>query len=301
MIEPRPGVYTVVPTPFTADEGLDETSLERLLGELVARGVDGVIVLGVLGEAPTLYADERERVVRAAVRAVGGAAAVIVGASHASAVGTRALLERAASLGADGVMVSPPRIARSDAGRVLDYMRLALAEPPCPVLLQDHPASSGTLMSAATIVAIADECPSVRWVKVEDPPSARKVLELRAAAGDRLHLLGGLGALSLLDELEAGSGGTMTGFAAPEALVAIVGHHVKGDRVRAAEEFARWLPLIVTESAEEIGLSVRKWIYYRRGWIDTPLCRTPSSPVPETVRARVDEQLRSFALLEREG
>ncbi len=301
MIEPRPGVYTVVPTPFTVDEGLDEGSFERLLGELVARGVDGVIVLGVLGEAPKLHGDERDRVVRAAARAVGAAASVIVGASHASAVGTRALIDRAAALGADGVMVSPPRIARSDAGSVRDYMRLALSAAPCPVLLQDHPASSGTLMSASTIVAIAEECPSVRWVKVEDPPSARKVLELRAAAGDRLLLLGGLGALSLLDELDAGSDGTMTGFAAPEALVAIVGHHRRGDRARAAQEFGRWLPLVVAESAEEIGLSVRKSIYYRRGWIDTPACRTPSFPVPETVRTRVDEQLRELGLLEREG
>lgn len=297
MIEPRTGVYTVVPTPFDEEEDVDEASLERLLGNLVEIGVDGVIVLGVLGEAPKLYGDERDRIVRVAQRVFGGRGSVIVGASHGSARGTRALIARAAALGADGVMVSPPRIARSDPERVREYMRLALQSSDCPVLLQDHPASSGTVMSAATIAAIAQDCPAVRWVKVEDPPSARKVIELRAAVGQGLFLLGGLGALSLLDELGAGSDGTMTGFAVPEALVSIYQLYATGDREGAEAEFARYLPLIVAESAEEVGLPIRKWVYYRRGWIDWPACRTPSFPLPTALRARVDEKLAALSLL----
>lgn len=300
MIAPSAGVYTVVPTPFDEDENLDEASFERLLGNLGELGVDGVIALGVLGEAPKLFGDERDRVVRIA-RATLGSAAVIVGASHASARGTRALVERAVASGADGVMVSPPRIARNDPDRVREYFRRSLVDPGCAVLLQDHPASSGTVMTAETVAAVAEENPSIRWVKVEDPPSARKVAELRERVGDRLLLLGGLGALSLLDELDAGSDGTMTGFAAPEALQAVCSRYAKGDRDGATAEFARWLPLVVAETMEEVGLGIRKWIYYRRGWIDSPVCRTPSFPVPATVLHRVDEALRNLGLLVREG
>lgn len=300
MIEPHPGVYTVVPTPFHRDESLDEASLERLLVELMAVGVDGVIVLGVLGEASKLVGDERDRVIRTALNAVDGRVSVIVGASHASAIGARAFAARAAALGADGVMVSPPRIARCDHFGVLEYMDLALASVDVPVLLQDHPASSGTLMAAPTIAAIAEEHSCVRWVKVEDPPSARKLLELRALCGQRLHLLGGLGALSLLAELDCGSDGTMTGFSAPEALIGIWRHHQKADHAAARAQFARWLPLIGTESTEEIGLSIRKWIYYRRGWISAPVCRTPASSMPAELRDVIDEQLRDFGLLVRE-
>ena len=297
MIAPKPGVYVVTPTPFDEHEQLDEISFVRLIRNLIDVKVDGVIILGVLGEAAKLYGDERDRVIRAAVGATAGEIAVIVGASHSSAVGTRALAGRAAALGADGVMVSPPRVTRSEPDIVFEFMRRAIHDCEIPVLLQDHPASSGTLMTADTIVRMATELPSIKWVKVEDPPSPRKISELRAALGDRLFLLGGLGAMSLLDELHAGADGTMTGFSVPEALVAICRHFSSDDRAAASAAFAHWLPLIVMESQEEVGLAIRKWIYYRRGWLDSPVCRTPSWPVPSDLRTRVEAQLSEYGLL----
>src|SRR5439155_4326798 len=53
------GVYTVVPTPFTAQGALDLASLRRLIEFLVEAGVEGLLVLGVMGEAPKLLPDER--------------------------------------------------------------------------------------------------------------------------------------------------------------------------------------------------------------------------------------------------
>lgn len=297
MIAPKPGVYVVTPTPFDDQEELDEASFEQLMRRLATTGVDGVIILGVLGEAAKLYGDERDRLIKAAVESAAGEMTVIVGVSHPSAEGTRVLAGRAAALGADGVMVSPPRVSRSDPGIVLEYLRRSVRNCEIPVLLQDHPASSGTYMTAETITRAAEELSVIRWVKVEDPPSQRKICELRIASGDRLLLLGGLGALSLLDELHAGADGTMTGFSVPEALVAICRDFAVGDFAGAAATFAHWLPLIVTESQEEVGLAIRKWIYHRRGWLSSPVCRTPSWPMPDEVRRRVDTQLADLGIM----
>ena len=48
------GVHTIMPTPFTAQGEVDLASLERLTDFLVGLEVDGVVVLGVMGEAPKL-------------------------------------------------------------------------------------------------------------------------------------------------------------------------------------------------------------------------------------------------------
>ena len=66
------GVHTIMPTPFTPDGRLDEESLARLTRFLVARGVDGVTVLGFLGEAHKLSEAEQDVVVTVTVQAAGG-------------------------------------------------------------------------------------------------------------------------------------------------------------------------------------------------------------------------------------
>ena len=45
------GVYNIVPTPFADDGALDEASLGRLIDFVIGCGVDGVTILGVMGEA----------------------------------------------------------------------------------------------------------------------------------------------------------------------------------------------------------------------------------------------------------
>ena len=46
------GVYSVLPTPFTAGGEIDEDSLRRVVDLFVAAGVNGVTALGVLRPHP---------------------------------------------------------------------------------------------------------------------------------------------------------------------------------------------------------------------------------------------------------
>ena len=53
------GVFSVLPTPFTAAGDVDRDSLRRVVDQAVGAGVDGVTVLGVTSEVTRL--DEGER------------------------------------------------------------------------------------------------------------------------------------------------------------------------------------------------------------------------------------------------
>src|SRR5688500_19917898 len=75
------GVYSVLPTPFTAQGELDLESLQRVVELIVGAGVDGVTALGVTGEVTRLTERERAQVVETVVAQVNGRARVIVGAS----------------------------------------------------------------------------------------------------------------------------------------------------------------------------------------------------------------------------
>ena len=60
-IEALRGVWNIVPTPFLPDGALDTASIPTLVSFVRATGVDGLTILGVLGEAARLGDDERTR------------------------------------------------------------------------------------------------------------------------------------------------------------------------------------------------------------------------------------------------
>jgi len=274
------GVHPVLVTPFRPDESLDEDSLRSLVDFVAERGVQGVLVLGVLGEADRLSDSERARVLDVAVEHAAGRLAVTVGISRPA---TRVVVERAVAAetaGAAAVMVSPPALSRDHFARVRDAVSVAL-------VVQDYPVASGVRMPVEFLASLGEVV-----VKLEDPPTPPKIAALRAAA-PAATILGGLGGVSLLQELAAGSDGTMTGFAFPEALVEIVEAHRAGEAARARAAWEGALPLMVFEAQPGAGVALRKEILRRRGAIAHATVRSPAPALAAQTLAELDALLET--------
>lgn len=294
------GVYTIAPTPFHEDGSLDEPSLKSLTDFLLATGVDGVTILGIMGEAAKLTDLERDRVITGVVEASGGRLPVCVGTSHAGTDGCIAYSRRAQDLGADSLMVAPPKLARgTDEALRAHYLRVAEAVD-LPIVVQDHPTSSGVFMSVAVIASLADEEPRLRFLKLEEEPSPRKVTLVRKA-NPRVAVFGGLGGNMLLEELRHGAMGTMTGFAYPEILKDIHTRFQSGDHDGATEVFYRYCPLIRFENQPGVGLSIRKYVYRLRGAIACARARAPFTPLDEETIADLNDLLTRLGLSQGEN
>jgi len=151
-------------------------------------------------------------------------------------------------------------------------------------------------MPVPFIARLAEKIPSVRYLKLEDPPTPPKITAIREALGDRLAIFGGLGGVFLLDELSRGSAGAMTGFAYPEVLVEVCRHMAEGDRRKAEEVFYRYLPIILFESQEGIGLTIRKEALRLRGLIKTSRVRHPGGQVSEATRKELQHLIKMLGL-----
>lgn len=291
------GVYNVTPTPFDADGELDEDSLATLVDFIVARGVDGLTILGVMGETAKVSADERARIIAGVVETAAGRVPVCVGTSHSGTRQCAARSRQAEALGARAVMVAPPQLARaSDEALRRHYLTVAEAID-TPIVMQDHPASSGVVMRPDFIAALAEESAQCRFLKLEDPPTPLKVSQV-LAANPAVRVFGGSGGLMFLEELRHGAGGTMTGFAFPEILVEIHRRWQAGDEDGAAEVFYRYCPLIRFESQPRISLMLRKQIYARRGALRTPAARAPFTPVDAGTLRDLEDLLARLGLAE---
>lgn len=289
------GVWNIVPTPFLPDGGLDTASIPGLVDFVRRTGVDGLTILGVLGEAARLGDAERSAVLHTALEAAGGTLPVCVGVSHAATDRAIAHAREAQAAGAHSVMLAPPPLARpSDAALRRHYLAVADAVG-LPIVVQDHPASSGVQMSAEFLLALAAEAPACRVVKLEEEPTPPKVGRLVAGSPD-LVVLGGLGGAMLLEELRHGSHGTMTGFGYPEVLVAAVRRWFAGDRAGAAAVFDRYATLIRFENQALLNLPIRKLVYQRRGAIAHATVRAPGMPADAATVADLDDVLRRVGL-----
>src|SRR5207244_731287 len=94
------GVIPILATPFREDEALDLESWRRLLEFMIGIGVDGVTVLGVLGESNRMNDDERRELISSAAATIQGRVPIIVGTSHSGTRGTAYLSRMAEELGA---------------------------------------------------------------------------------------------------------------------------------------------------------------------------------------------------------
>jgi 4-hydroxy-tetrahydrodipicolinate synthase len=282
----EPGVWAILATPFKGD-GLevDTASIATLVAMYRNAGAKGLVALGVLGEAARLSSAERQSVLSTVVDASGGLPVVCGMAALATAPAVEEA-ERAAAAGARAVMV---QVASGDAAVLAAHLQRISAASGLGIVLQDHPASSGITITPAALSSAARDAGCVVAVKAEAPPTAPTI----AAVRDELEIpmFGGLGGVALLDELLAGSSGAMTGFAVPEALVATVSAWNAGGFAAAREVYAPWLPLVIFEAIERVGLAVRKEILRRRGVIAESKVRPPGAQLPASLAALLDAHL----------
>lgn len=284
------GVIPILATPFNDDESLDLDSLTKLIKFNVKAGVDGITVLGLLGESNRLTDSDRDAVVKTAVDVADGLP-VIVGTSHTGTAATIDLSHQAIDLGATAVMITPSAQPTPSDKAVFDYFKRIATESEAPIVLQDHPAITQVHMSVDLILKMVKEIPAIACIKAEAVPSPSKIGALKAgmSGGREASILTGLGALYGFFDLERGSKGFNTGFAFPEILIAMVKAFSSGNVEGARAIFTRYLPLIVFE--QQPGLAIRKEILRKRGLIANNRVRHPGATIDPLTAAQLAKLL----------
>ena len=292
------GVYLITVTPFTDAGALDLPSTDRMVDFCLEAGVTGLTVLGIMGEATKLTAEESRTYVKQVLARVAGRVPVVVGASAAGFAPMKELTQSVMDLGASGVMVAPPPTVKTD-DQIVNYFDMVSETlgPDVPWVLQDHPVSTGVQMSASVVLRIIKNSPTCVMLKHEDCPGLAKMSAYRAASdkGDakRISILtGNGGGLFLPEELSRGADGAMTGFAYPEMMVDVVKAHAGGDVERAHDLFDAYLPLSRYEQQAGIGLAVRKHLLAQRGVIASAAIRKPGPKLSAADLADLDRLVK---------
>lgn len=305
--ESAKGVYIISATPFTDSGDIDFESTDRLVDFYLESGVDGITILGVLGEAPKLSAEESVDFVKRVMKRV-GKLPVVVGVSSAGNLNLKRLTDTVMDLGAAGVMVSPIAGLKTDE-QIENYFGGLIKElgEKVPIVLQDYPQLSAVYMSAPLLNRVFARFPSLKMLKAEEVPGLRKISKVREAEAKgehrRISILVGNSAMFLPQELARGADGAMTGVAYPEMLVSVCKKFFAGDAEGAEDVYDAFLPLVRYENQPGVGLAIRKEILRRRGIINTAKLRSPGGVLDaddhkelDRLMARLDRKLAALAL-----
>ena len=142
------GVYIISATPFTEDGEVDLESTDRLVDFYIEKGVTGITVLGMMGEAQKMSPVESETFLKRVMKRLDGVLPVIVGVSGAGLDNLVQLSRLSMDLGAAGVMVAPlPGLGTEQ--KVYNYFSQVFEAlgPDIPVCYQDYPFATRTEIS----------------------------------------------------------------------------------------------------------------------------------------------------------
>jgi dihydrodipicolinate synthase/N-acetylneuraminate lyase len=289
------GVFPIAPTPFTESGELDLDGMPRVLDCMIDQGVDGICILANYSEQFLLTDEERDTLLALSIDHVAGRVPVIVTCSHYSTRIAAARARKAATAGANMLMIMPPyhgATLRPDEKGILEhYARIADAVP-LPVMVQDSPLS-GVNLSVPFMVRLAREVPQVCYFKIEMPNTAAKLRALIEAGGEAiLGPFDGEESITLMADLDAGATGTMPSALLPDLIKPVLEHHGKGQRNEAMAAYARILPLINYEN-RQCGLRATKTVMMEGGVIKCDAVRHPLEALPPATRKGLLELARA--------
>jgi 4-hydroxy-tetrahydrodipicolinate synthase len=285
------GVYVISATPFTDNGEIDYPSVDTLIEFYLSKGVHGITILGMMGEAHKLTYRETEQFTRYVLRKVTGRVPVVVGIGSHALPAMTGLAHISMDGGAAGVLVAPVPGLRTD-DQIHDYFAAVCHAlgPQVPIAFQDYPVSTGVYLSASLFTRLVTSFLQIVMLKHEDCPGLAKLSQIRAGSERecvrRVSILVGNGGLYFPQELQRGADGAMTGFAYPEVLVQTFERFTAGETDAAEDLFDAYLPMIRYEQQPGYGLAVRKELLRRRGAI---ACARIRAPGPVLTRRDLEE------------
>lgn len=237
------GVFPALTTKFTANDKLDVASMERHLNRQLNAGVDGVIVLGSLGENGSLSWEEKIEILGLAKVTCSGKVPVLACIAETTTAAACRFAENCSRAGADGFMLLPPMRYQSDRRETMQYLRTVASVSDKPIMLYNNPPAYRIDITPDMFAELADE-PKFVAIK-ESSDNVRRITDILNLVGERYRLFVGVDDLAL-ESITLGAVGWVAGLvcAFPRETVVLY-KLIKAGRMQEALNLYRWFtPLL---------------------------------------------------------
>jgi len=159
-------LMTAMITPMTSGGAVDYDGAARLAAYLVDdMRNEGLVVNGTTGEAPTTTNEEKSRLIKAVIEAVGDRATIIAGVGTNVTAHSVELAAEAEKAGAHGLLVVTPYYNKPAQDALVAHFTAIADAATLPSIIYDIPSRTGIALATDTLVKLAEH---PRIVAVKD-------------------------------------------------------------------------------------------------------------------------------------
>ncbi len=188
---------TAIITPFTPDQEVDFSALERLAQHLIDTGSDAIVVNGSTGESPTTTESEKFEILKCVKSVIGNQPVKLIAGTGTNATRTTlALSEKAANLGVDALLVVIPYYNKPSQQGMLAHFGTVAKAIEAPIIIYNIPGRSVVNMLPDTMATLAMDYPQIIGVK-QSNPDMDQVSEIRLKAPASFQIWSGDDSLTL--------------------------------------------------------------------------------------------------------
>lgn len=149
-------VLTAMVTPFNADYSVNYSEVANLAKYLVNNGSDGLVVAGSTGEAATLAKDEKLKLFKVVLEAVGDKATVIAGTGSNDTRASIELTKEAEKIGVHGAMLVGPYYNKPPQEGYYQHFKAIADSTTLPLIVYNVPGRTASNMLPTTIARLAE-------------------------------------------------------------------------------------------------------------------------------------------------
>lgn len=159
------GTGVALVTPFDKDNSIDFDALHRVINFVIEGGVQYVVTLGTTGETPTLSREEKLDIIQATFSAVAGRVPVVIGIGGNNTASIIKDMEAFPVEKATAVLSASPYYNKPSQEGIFQHYKAIASATAKPIILYNVPGRTGSNISAATTVRLAQEVSNIGGIK----------------------------------------------------------------------------------------------------------------------------------------
>lgn len=288
------GSIVALITPFDENGNVNFDKLYELVEWHIAKGTDGILVLGTTGESSTMTHEEDDEVARRVIEQVAGRIPVIVGAGSND---SHTQLEKSVKyekMGADGLLLISPYYNKANRQGLIEHFKLSADAVNIPIIIYNIPGRTGVNIPVDVVEELSHH-PMIQGIK-EASGDLSYAMNVAKFLNDEFKMYSGNDDI-ILPMLSIGSSGVISVLAdiLPEETHTLVRAYLDGDVEKAREIQLKYLDLIhklfievnpipVKEAMNLMGMNVGGY-------------RLPLYPMAPENKAKLEASMKEAGLL----
>lgn len=159
------GTGVALVTPFKQNFEIDFNALEKVINYVINNGCEYLVTLGTTGETPTLNEEEKNAIIYFTYDVVKDRVPVVVGVGGNNTKDVCSNLEHYPLHKATAVLSASPYYNKPSQEGIFQHYKTLAETSPKPVILYNVPGRTGSNITAATTLRLAEEVENIGGIK----------------------------------------------------------------------------------------------------------------------------------------